>query len=175
MQAFLGVLAGVIILVHTGWSARIKRWLYWSLALVLLGGVLCFFAVEDGPIPINKNLWCVWERNFTPSNNKLDNIFYCRSLSFVLVTSALAFFMLSVLYFVIDVRRWWMGFPFVESGMNAIIMYVGHTVMHKMLPWHWRIGPMNTHFVLLLESIWNTLLWVAIALYLNSIKFYYSL
>ncbi|XP_039958205.1 heparan-alpha-glucosaminide N-acetyltransferase [Bactrocera tryoni] len=154
VQAFLGVLAGVIILVHTGWSARIKRWLYWSLALALLGGALCFFTVEAGPIPINKNLW---------------------SLSFVCVTSALAFFMLSILYFVIDVRRWWTGYPFVESGMNAIIMYVGHTVMHKMLPWHWRIGPMNTHFVLLLEATWNTLLWVAIALYLDSIKFYYSL
>uniref|UniRef100_W8B6X1 Heparan-alpha-glucosaminide N-acetyltransferase n=1 Tax=Ceratitis capitata TaxID=7213 RepID=W8B6X1_CERCA len=154
VQAFLGVLAGVIILVHTAWSARIQRWLYWSLGLALLGGMLCFFSIEDGPIPINKNLW---------------------SLSFVLVTSALAFFMLTILYYVIDVRRWWAGFPFVESGMNAIVMYVGHTVMHKMLPWHWRIGPMNTHFILLLESTWNTLLWVAIALYLDSVKFYYSL
>ncbi|XP_017488418.1 PREDICTED: heparan-alpha-glucosaminide N-acetyltransferase [Rhagoletis zephyria] len=153
-QTFLGVLAGVIILVHTNWSARIKRWLYWSIGLALLGGTLCFFSIEDGPIPINKNLW---------------------SLSFVLVTSGLAFFVLSLLYFVIDVQRWWTGYPFVQSGKNAIIMYVGHTVMHKMLPWHWRIGPMNTHFVLLLESTWNTLLWVAIALYLDSIKFYYSL
>ncbi|XP_054730275.1 heparan-alpha-glucosaminide N-acetyltransferase [Anastrepha obliqua] len=154
VQTFFGVLAGVIILVHIEWSARIKRLLYWSVSLALLGGALCFFAIEDGLIPINKNLW---------------------SLSFVLVTSALAFFVLSILYYVIDVRHWWTGYPFVQCGMNAIVLYVGHTVMHKMLPWHWRIGPMNTHFVLLLESTWNTLLWVAIALYLDSIKFYYSL
>ncbi|XP_067639037.1 heparan-alpha-glucosaminide N-acetyltransferase isoform X2 [Eurosta solidaginis] len=154
VQAFLGVLAGVIVLVYTDATARIKRWLYWSISSAMLGGILCFFSIEDGPIPINKNLW---------------------SLSFVLVTAALAFFILSILYYVIDVQLWWTGSPFVESGMNAIIMYVGHTVMHKMLPWHWRIGPMNTHFILLLESTWNTLLWVAIALYLNSIHFYYSL
>ena len=90
------------------------------------------------------------------------------------VTAAIAFTLLSLLYYIIDVRNWWSGYPFEECGMNAIIMYVGHTVMHKMLPWHWRIGSMNTHFVLLLESLWNTILWIGIALYLDHIEFYYS-
>ncbi|XP_037936630.1 heparan-alpha-glucosaminide N-acetyltransferase-like [Teleopsis dalmanni] len=154
VQVLFGVLAGVIILVHNAWYSRINRWLLWSICLALLGGALCAFTKEDGLIPINKNLW---------------------SLSFVFITSSLAFVMLSVFYFIIDIKHWWTGFPFVEAGKNAIIMYVGHTIMHKLLPWHWRIGAMNTHFVLLLESVWNTLLWIAIALYLNHKKFYYSL
>lgn len=44
--------------------------------------------------------------------------------------------------------------------MNAIVMYVGHEVFHKMLPGHRHIGPMNIHFVLLLENMWNASLWV---------------
>uniref|UniRef100_A0A1A9WID9 Heparan-alpha-glucosaminide N-acetyltransferase catalytic domain-containing protein n=1 Tax=Glossina brevipalpis TaxID=37001 RepID=A0A1A9WID9_9MUSC len=154
VQVFFGVLAGVIILTHTTWRARINRWLIWSIILALIGGALSDFSSENGSIPINKNLW---------------------SLSFVCVTSALAFASLSLLYYIIDVKYWWQGYPFEAAGMNAIILYVGHTVMHKMLPWHWRIGPMNTHFVLLLESVWNTLLWLCIASYLNYKKFYFSL
>lgn len=148
-----GVICGQIILTFPVWKDRVKRWMCWSVALGLVGGILCMFSREGGVIPINKNLW---------------------SLSFVLVTSSLAFCLLSVLYIVIDIRKIWSGFPFEECGKNAIVMYVGHTVFHKMLPWHWRIGLMNTHFVLLLESVWNTSLWVMIAVYLDSIKWYYS-
>lgn len=112
------------------------------------------FSREGGVIPINKNLW---------------------SLSFVLVTSSLAFCLLTILYLVIDIRKLWSGFPFEECGKNAIAMYIGHTVFHKMLPWHWKVGRMNSHFLLLLEAVWNTSLWVMIAVYLDSIKWYYSL
>ncbi|XP_075155903.1 heparan-alpha-glucosaminide N-acetyltransferase [Haematobia irritans] len=154
VQVFLGALTGVIILIHTDWRARITRWLLWSMFLTVLTSILSEFSKESGIIPINKNLW---------------------SLSFVCATTALAFTLLSILYYVIDVRHWWTGYPFEACGMNAIIMYVGHTVMHKMLPWHWRIGAMNTHFLLLLEAVWNTLLWIGIALYLDHISFYYSL
>ncbi|XP_023179307.1 heparan-alpha-glucosaminide N-acetyltransferase [Drosophila hydei] len=154
VQAMLGAFAGVTLLVHVTWQARLKRWLLGATLLGLLGGVLSGFSKEQGVIPVNKNLW---------------------SLSFVFVTVALALVLLSVLYYVVDVRQLWSGYPFTECGMNAIIMYVGHTVMHKMLPWHWRIGPMNTHFLLLLEAVWNTLIWMGIALYLDARQFYYSL
>ncbi|XP_055915706.1 heparan-alpha-glucosaminide N-acetyltransferase [Eupeodes corollae] len=154
VQVFFGVICGTILTTHVHWIARIKRWLVWSILLGLLGGILCLFSKENGLIPINKNLW---------------------SLSFVLVTSSLAFLLLVILYYTIDVREIWSGFPFAECGMNAIVLYVGHTVFHKMLPWHWTVGPMNTHFMLLLKCIWNTVLWVGIALYLNGIKYYYTL
>lgn len=69
----------------------------------------------------------------------------------------------------------WNGTPFKEAGMNSIIMYIGHSVFHKMLPWHWHIGNMNTHFLLLLESIWNTLIWIGIALYLYKKRLFFNL
>lgn len=86
-----------------------------------------------------------------------------RSLSFVLVTTAMATFILTLCFLVVDVKRWWSGCPFVWCGMNAIVMYIGHSVLNKMLPFHFRIGQMNTHFMLLLENGWNTLLWVGVA------------
>ncbi|XP_068141467.1 heparan-alpha-glucosaminide N-acetyltransferase [Drosophila tropicalis] len=154
VHVLLGAFAGVTLLVHPTWQSRMKRWTILALLLGLLGGALCGFSKENGLIPVNKNLW---------------------SLSFVFVTVTVALLLLNFLYYIIDVRQWWSGYPFTECGMNAIIMYVGHSIMHKMLPWHWRIGTMNTHFMLLLESVWNTLTWVAIALYLDAKQFYYSL
>ncbi|XP_017151391.1 heparan-alpha-glucosaminide N-acetyltransferase [Drosophila miranda] len=155
VQVLLGAFAGLTLLVHTTWQTRLRRWLLLSVLLGLVGGALCGFSREGGVIPVNKNLW---------------------SLSFVFVTVSVALLLLALLYYIIDVRDgWWSGWPFSECGMNAIIMYVGHSVLHKMLPWHWRLGPMNTHFLLLLESTWNTLLWVGIALYLDAHEFYYSL
>ncbi|KAG8228018.1 hypothetical protein J437_LFUL003653 [Ladona fulva] len=49
-------------------------------------------------------------------------------------------------------------------GMNAIVMYVGHSLGFHHFPWHWSItGIMNTHFVLTIEALWGTGLWVIIA------------
>ncbi|XP_016982540.1 heparan-alpha-glucosaminide N-acetyltransferase [Drosophila rhopaloa] len=156
VQVLLGGFAGVTLLVHPTWQSRIRRWLLLSVLLGLIGGALCGFSREGGAIPVNKNLW---------------------SLSYVCVTVSLALVILSLLYYFIDVREsWsWSGFPFTQCGMNAIVMYVGHSVLHSMLPWHWHIGEMNTHFMRLLEATWNTLLWVGIALYLDAQEFYYSL
>lgn len=142
LQVFIGAQCGTTLMVYVEWKARIRRFLIWSLVLGMLSGILTLFSQDDGFIPINKNLW---------------------SLSFVFATSSLAFILLTIFYVVIDVRNLWSGMPLVYAGMNAIIMYVGHEVFHSMLPWHWHIGPMNTHFVLLLENMWNASLWVVIA------------
>ncbi|XP_059617593.1 heparan-alpha-glucosaminide N-acetyltransferase-like [Phlebotomus argentipes] len=152
-QVFLGVQCGAILLVHSDWRSRVKRWTVWGAVLGIVGAALCEFKKEDGLIPINKNMW---------------------SLSFVLVTSGLAFILLAAMYVVVDVRAIWRGAPLVYAGMNAIAIYVGHQVFHKMLPWHWSIGAMNTHFVRLLESGWTTALWVGIAYYLYKRKLFYS-
>uniref|UniRef100_A0A1B0DGT0 Heparan-alpha-glucosaminide N-acetyltransferase catalytic domain-containing protein n=1 Tax=Phlebotomus papatasi TaxID=29031 RepID=A0A1B0DGT0_PHLPP len=105
-QVFLGVQCGMILLVHSDWRARIKRWTIWGGVIGIIGGALCEFRKEDGLIPVNKNMW---------------------SLSFVLVTSGIAFILLATMYFVVDVRKGiWRGAPLVYAGMNAIIIYVGH-------------------------------------------------
>uniref|UniRef100_A0A1B0CSM6 Putative heparan-alpha-glucosaminide n-acetyltransferase-like protein n=1 Tax=Lutzomyia longipalpis TaxID=7200 RepID=A0A1B0CSM6_LUTLO len=153
-QVFLGVQCGAILLVHSDWRARVKRWSVWGAVLAFVGGALCEFRKEDGLIPINKNMW---------------------SLSFVLVTSGMAFVLLAIMYIIVDVRGVWRGAPLVYAGMNAIVIYIGHQVFHRMLPWHWSIGPMNTHFVRLLESGWNTMLWVGIAYYLYKRNLFYSI
>lgn len=56
-QVFLGVQAGMVLLIHSDWKARVKRWMMWSIACVLIGLILCGFSTEDGWIPINKNMW----------------------------------------------------------------------------------------------------------------------
>lgn len=153
-HAFLGLQAGMILLTFPDWKSRIIRWTIWGIVTGLLGGILCNFSKDDGWIPINKNLW---------------------SLSFVLVTSGLAFVFLAFCYYIIDVKGSWSGVPFFWSGMNAILMYIGHVITHQMLPWHWRIGFMNTHFMLLAKALWNTCMWMVIAFELYRRKVFYTI
>ncbi|XP_047119724.1 heparan-alpha-glucosaminide N-acetyltransferase-like [Schistocerca piceifrons] len=153
-QVILGVQAGTTLILFWEWKSRILRWLSWGTICGIIGAILCLASKEDGWIPVNKNLW---------------------SLSFVLVTSCFAFYLLSFCYFLIDVKHWWSGAPFFYPGMNATIMYVGHEIGHDLFPWHWAIGRMNTHFMLLIESIWGTALWVIIAVWLYHIKFFLAL
>jgi len=112
--AYLGAEAAKILLLFPSSKQRIVRWFIWSVVTVivipqallllstlfcfnqgLIGGALCSFSINDGPIPINKNLW---------------------SLSFVLITSSIAFSILSVLYIFIDALAWWSGAPFRYAG-----------------------------------------------------------
>lgn len=153
VHVFFGLQAGHTLMVHTEWKARVKRWLCWGIVTGLVGGALCEFSLDDGLIPINKNMW---------------------SLSYVLVTSGLAFVLLSVCYFLIDVRALWSGTPLIYAGMNAILIYIGHEILHQILPFRWRIGLMNTHFVLLIQNAWNAMIWMFIAYYLHCKKLYFS-
>lgn len=152
-QVFLGVQCGTTFMIHVGWKERSVRWMLWAMALGLIGGGLAAFSQDDGLIPVNKNLW---------------------SLSFVLVTSSMAFALLTICYVLIDVADRWSGSPLVYAGMNAIVMYVGHEILHSMLPFRWSIGAMNTHFVLLLENAWNAMMWMWVAFYLHLKKIYIS-
>ncbi|XP_021935257.1 heparan-alpha-glucosaminide N-acetyltransferase isoform X2 [Zootermopsis nevadensis] len=153
-QVFLGVQAGTTLSFYSDWKGRVTRWSVWGAVVGISAGILCLASKDEGWIPINKNLW---------------------SLSFVLATSCLAFFLLAACYVLIDVRGWWSGAPFFYPGMNATIMYVGHSVAFRMFPWHWSLGTMNTHFILLIESLWGTALWVLVGLWLHNIKFFLSL
>lgn len=117
--------------------------------------------------------WQNW--GYFPPTNRFYSLWYIfRSLSYVFATTCLSSIIFSILVYTIDVTKWWSANILVAAGMNAIIMYIGHTVMHKMLPWHWRFGAMNTHFILLLESVWNTGLWLAIARQLHHKHIYYN-
>lgn len=156
VQVFLGVQCGVTLLIYPTCKERIRRWLSWSLLLGVITGLLTFFSQNDGIIPINKNLW---------------------SLSYVCATAGLAYLLLSIIYYLVDVKNigddcWTI---FLYPGMNAIILYVGHSIFHKMYPFHWQFQVMNTHFLLLLENLWTTLIWIAIAHKLYHKKMFYSI
>lgn len=154
VQVFLGIQCGQILLSFFDWKQRIRRWVAWAVGTLLLGLVLCKFSIEDGFIPINKNLW---------------------SLSYVLVTTSFAFFLLSALYYLIDIRKVWSGQPLSIAGMNAIVLYAGSEIFHQMYPFYWRFAVMNTHFVFLVANIWMSALWVLVAYYLYSKKIFISL
>ncbi|XP_014244708.1 heparan-alpha-glucosaminide N-acetyltransferase-like [Cimex lectularius] len=153
-QVFLGVQAGVIILTFSDGFKRIKRWLIWGVVVFIFGVVLCQGRIEGGWIPINKNLW---------------------SLSFVFLTSGLAFLLFSLFYYLIDHLRCWTGSPFIYPGMNSILLYIGHEVAYDLFPWHWRFGPMNNHLIVMLEAVWGTLLWVLISYVLYKKKIFLKL
>lgn len=153
-QVFLGVQAGTTLSFYRDWKGRMARWIIWGTVAGVLAGILCLTSKEEGWIPVNKNLW---------------------SLSFVLATSCFAFYLLAVCYLLIDVQGWWSGAPFFYPGMNATIMYVGHSVTHWMFPWHWSLQTMNTHFILLIESLWGTAVWILVGVWLYHIKFFLSL
>lgn len=154
VQVFFGVQCGNTLLLFTQPIDRIKRWLSWSIGTALIGGCLCEFSINDGLIPINKNLW---------------------SLSFVLVTTSFAFLLLSILYIIIDVKKYWSGSPLTFAGMNAILMYIGSELLGRMYPFYWHFDGTNTHFMYLLANVWNAAAWNLVAYYLYLRNFFFTL
>ncbi|XP_023248345.1 heparan-alpha-glucosaminide N-acetyltransferase-like [Copidosoma floridanum] len=149
-QVFLGMHAGQILKAHRAWKGRLLRWLSWAVVYGLVAGALHY----TGAIPINKNLW---------------------SLSSVMITTCFNLGLLSVFYLVIDVTGAWQGGPFRIPGINALVMYAGHQVLWSMFPFHWKIGRMNSHALLLTESIWCVGLWTLVGYVLHRKKIYFRL
>ncbi|KAJ9592755.1 hypothetical protein L9F63_015593 [Diploptera punctata] len=141
LNVYLGVQAGRIILSYHYTFSRITRWMVWAILMGIIAGVLCNFSKNDGIIPVNKNLW---------------------SLSFVLALASMAFIMQTVLYIVVDAKRWWSGSPFFYAGMNSIVLYIGHEVTKHMFPWSWRPYK-QTHEEYLAMNLWGATLWMFIA------------
>ncbi|XP_047022928.1 heparan-alpha-glucosaminide N-acetyltransferase isoform X1 [Helicoverpa zea] len=154
VQALLGVQAGATVLLQRSHKARISRWLAWALVFALAGALLAGFSREHGVVPINKNLW---------------------SMSFVLVTSACCLILLCFCYTLTDAWRIWGGGPFRAPGLNAIALYVGHSVCAHLFPFHWRVPDMRTHAISLVEAVWGTALWVIIAHVMAKKKVFISL
>jgi hypothetical protein len=62
-----------------------------------------------------------------------------------------------------------------KTGMNGILMYLGHQGAYSLFPWHWEYGPMNTHFEKLVETLWGVSLWVLTATWLYHKKIFLAL
>lgn len=150
LQVFLGIQSGTTILYYHDWKQRIPRWITLALFLSVLGYILHSLNI----IPINKSLW---------------------SLSFVFVTTSFSLVLLSICYILVDVVQIWKGGPFRIPGMNALVMYIGHMVCYQIFPFHWKIGKMKTHEMLLAETLWCVGLWTVIAYVLHKRKIFITL
>ncbi|OQR85837.1 heparan-alpha-glucosaminide N-acetyltransferase-like [Achlya hypogyna] len=137
---YLGYVVGGAFLDAKDWTRKVTFLSGSSVASGLLGLLLCGFRVNDGFIPINKNLW---------------------SPSFVLVTSALACGALGVIYLLVDKWPVWSGAPFSYAGMNAIVLYVGHEVLIGYFPFTYDRA--DTHTAWTISNLIGCACWLAIA------------
>ncbi|KAJ8412813.1 hypothetical protein AAFF_G00117640 [Aldrovandia affinis] len=106
---------------------------------------------DQGFIPVNKNLW---------------------SLSYITCMGCSAFLLLALMYFLIDVKGWWGGRPFIFPGMNSIFVYVGHSLLGAYFPFSWEMKCTGHHWEALFQSLWGTSLWLCIAYLLYRKKFF---
>jgi predicted acyltransferase len=148
--SYFGLTTGRILLHFPGHTQRLQRWLGLGAFLCLLAGCLCGFSQNDGLIPVNKNLW---------------------SASFGLVTAGGGMIGLSATYVVVDMYGLWTGAPFTYLGLNSILIFCSHEVFQEYFPFSWDLS-YPTHYSLMLMNVIGVSLWIAIARYCYSIKFF---
>ncbi|XP_063075702.1 heparan-alpha-glucosaminide N-acetyltransferase [Engraulis encrasicolus] len=155
LMAFLGLQAGKILLHYRDLHNRImSRFLIWGLILGVLSAILTKCSRDHGFIPINKNLW---------------------SLSYVTTLSCFAFIALALVYYFVDVKRWWSGAPFFYPGMNSILVYVGHEVFENYFPFRWKMANSQAHAEHLAQNLLATSIWVLISYILYRKKIFWKI
>eukprot|EP01079_Euglenida_sp_SAG-EU17-18_P008914 gene8914-8068_t len=84
-------------------SGVVRRFVVWGLVTGLIGGGLCGFSSDSGPVPLNNNLW---------------------SVSLMFAMAGASFLIMAFLYSVVDILKWWDGTPFNFVGKNPIAIYL---------------------------------------------------
>ncbi|XP_061687164.1 heparan-alpha-glucosaminide N-acetyltransferase isoform X1 [Syngnathoides biaculeatus] len=155
VMAFLGLQAGKIILHYRDLhSSIISRFLIWGLILGVISAVLTKCSTDQGFIPVNKNLW---------------------SVSYVTTVACFAFVLLVVVYYIVDVKKWWSGAPFFYPGMNSILVYVGHEVFEDYFPFRWRMVNTQSHAEHLTQNLVAVSCWVLISFVLYRKKIFWKI
>uniref|UniRef100_A0AAY4DYX8 Uncharacterized protein n=1 Tax=Denticeps clupeoides TaxID=299321 RepID=A0AAY4DYX8_9TELE len=98
--------------------------------------------------------------------------FLCRSLSYVTCMGCFSFLLLGVMFFIVDIKGWWGGQPFIYPGMNSIFVYIGHSLLGAYFPFSWEMRCQDSHWELLFQNLWATFLWVLIAYFLYRKRFF---
>uniref|UniRef100_A0A8D0AYV5 Heparan-alpha-glucosaminide N-acetyltransferase n=1 Tax=Sander lucioperca TaxID=283035 RepID=A0A8D0AYV5_SANLU len=155
LMAFLGLQAGKIILHYRDLHTRImSRFLIWGLLLGVISAALTKCSTDQGFIPVNKNLW---------------------SLSYVTTLACFAYVLLVLVYYTVDVKKWWSGAPFYYPGMNSILVYVGHEVFEEYFPFRWRMANSQSHTEHLTQNLVATSCWVFISYMLYRKKMFWKI
>ena len=59
------------------------------------------------------------------------------------------------------------------TGMNPIIVYMGHEVLHHHFPVSWKVS--SEHFYLLAMDLWGTVFWILVSLVLYKKRIFISI
>ena len=104
VTAMLGIFAGEMLRAENVSPSCKARNLFLIGLSILSIGLLAAFCLGDYSIPINKKLW---------------------TSSYVLVSGGCSFLILSIFYYLIDVKYWWKHYLFFTViGVNSITIYV---------------------------------------------------
>jgi len=116
--------------------------------MILIALGLSGFTITGGVIPVNKNVW---------------------SMSFVLFNGGLANLIMLIM-FLMEKQGWWEGWPFGYLGLNAIMVYVGHELATGKFPFGFDTS--GRHFPAIFSSLLGVTLWVILAYYWFTIKWF---
>ncbi|KAG8593749.1 hypothetical protein GDO81_000938 [Engystomops pustulosus] len=155
VMAFLGLQAGKILVFYKNQHKQVLvRFFTWSVFMGVISAILTKCSSNEGFIPVNKNLW---------------------SISYVTTLACFAFFLLMLIYFLVDVKKFWMGGPFFYPGMNSILVYVGHEVFENYFPFKWKMQDSQSHAQHLTQNLVATSIWVLIAYILYKKKIFWKI
>ncbi|KAF5890420.1 proto-oncogene tyrosine-protein kinase receptor Ret isoform X1, partial [Clarias magur] len=125
VMGFIGMQAGKIFLFYRKLNKKIIiRFIIWAVILGILAAILSKCTRDSGFIPVNKNLW---------------------SLSYVAFMGSMSFVLLGLMYFVVDIKGWWGGQPFIYPGSWGLyfpqptyteIIYIGQAAGTPVLQVH---------------------------------------
>jgi len=131
------------------------------LELIAVGCVLSISSItlHCSYIPINKQLW---------------------SLSFILLSSGMGYFLIALLYNLIDQSNCsnqtglWSGQPFLYFGRNSMLIYIGHSMLRGYFPFAWTSGRLGLsgHTEKLIQNIGSVIIWGYFARFCDSNRLY---
>lgn len=149
---YLGVHAGRTFMFYKSPKHRTINLIVWACICFVFYSALTQFDMSNGWIPVNKNLW---------------------TLTYSLITAFSSFIIYAFLYFIIDIKSFWSGNPFIFLGMNSIVIYVSHSLFSSTFPCQWIVS--NNHLSKLLLNIWGSIFWTLISIYFYYKKWFINL
>jgi len=153
LTVYSGVVAGhIVVMLKSSRGSTIGALSVLTVVTLVIGLILSKASLSGGWVPINKNLW---------------------SISFVMVTSCSAYFMLGLMYLLIDFCHLWGGAPFNSAGKNPLFLYVGSYIVYSYFPFNWSTP--DSHAALMLQSVVGTVCWLLVGVYLDCKKKYYKI